>query len=126
MLYCNQIPKRDETMTIDLERKKKLKKELQRIIETLRSEYRPEKIILFGSLVSGQTNSWSDIDLVIIKSTEKRFLERLKEVALLTQPRVGVDFFVYTPQEFREMTKEEGVFQRSEMFQKGKVLYDNS
>ena len=92
-------------MKIDTERKTKLEKELNRITEILRTQYAPEKILLFGSLVTGNTHRWSDIDLVIVKSTTKRFIERLKEVALLTQPQVGVDFFVYTPEEFEEMTR---------------------
>lgn len=111
-------------MKIDLERKKKLEAELNRIVETLKEKYDPEKIILFGSLVTGQTKSWSDIDLVVIKPTSKRFVERLKEVALLTRPRVGVDFFVYTPEEFRIMREQAHSFQQVEMAGKGKVLYD--
>jgi len=113
-------------MDIDLERKAKLEVELQRIVGTLLKDYSPERIILFGSLVTGRTNTWSDIDLVVVKSTKKRFTERLREVALMTQPKVGVDFFVYTPEEFSEMSREANTFQRREMLEKGKVLYDRS
>lgn len=112
-------------MKIDLERKALLEKELARIIETLKREYQPQKILLFGSLVTGRTGPWSDIDLLLVKQTNKRFVERLKEVALLTQPRVGVDFFVYTPGEFDEMSKEPNSFQHREMLEKGRVLYDS-
>ena len=111
-------------MQIDIERKTKLEQELQRIVATLLRVYQPQKIILFGSLASGRTHTWSDIDLVVIKPTEKRFVERLKEVALLTRPRVGVDFFVYTPEEFEEMLGDAHTFQHTEMFTRGKVLYD--
>jgi hypothetical protein len=69
-------------------------------------------------------HAWSDLGLVIVKATDKPFVERLKEVALLTRPRVGVDFFVYTPEEFKEMTSEGNTFQSMEMLAKGKVLYD--
>lgn len=105
-------------------RRGKLEAELKRIVEALRQRYQPDRILLFGSLVVGQTGPWSDIDLVIVKRTQKRFLQRLKEVALLTQPRVGVDFFVYTPEEFREMTADQGTFQAREMLSRGKVLYE--
>lgn len=111
-------------MNQDLERKKKLDQELSRIVLTLRKDYKPQKILLFGSLAQGRTHAWSDIDLVVVKATPKRFVERLKEVALLTQPRVGIDFFVYTPEEFQDMISEPGTFQQKEMFEKGKVLYD--
>lgn len=111
-------------MNEDLDRKKKLEQELERVVETLREKYKPRKILLFGSLLRGHTHAWSDIDLVVVKNTEKRFVERLKEVALLTQPKVGIDFFVYTPEEFQEMISEPGTFQQREMFEKGKVIYD--
>ncbi|MEM3507047.1 MAG: nucleotidyltransferase domain-containing protein [Candidatus Bathyarchaeia archaeon] len=43
--------------------------------------YQLEKIILFGSYVTGEVDELSDIDLVIIKDTNKKFIERLIEVA---------------------------------------------
>jgi len=117
---------KNQIQTSDSDRRKNLKRELNRIVGTLEREYHPDRIMLFGSLVRGRTNSWSEIDLVIIKPTKKRYMERAKEVALLTRPRVGVDFFVYTPEEFKEMTSEEGTFQREEMLKKGKIIYDKS
>lgn len=59
--------------------------------------FKAAKIILFGSLAEGKVNPYSDIDLVIIKDTRKRFLQRLKEVGLLCKARIGVDYLVYTP-----------------------------
>jgi uncharacterized protein len=109
-----------------MNRKDKLQSELDRILPLLVRDYRPEKIVLFGSLAWGDVHEWSDIDLVLLKRTRKPFLQRLKEVALLTKPKVGVDFFVYTPEEFSEMTSEPNTFQYSEMVQKGKVLYERT
>ena len=77
-----------------------LEAELARYLPLLREHYDPERVLLFGSLVSGETNDWSDIDLVIVKETDRRFLERTKEVMRLLRPRVGVDILVYTPAEF--------------------------
>ena len=102
-----------------------LKKWLKIILKKLIEEYKPEKIILFGSLVSGKIDEASDIDLVIVKRTRKRFLERGLEVGMLCLARVGVDYFVYTPKEFAEMARENIFFQR-EVLGKGKVLYEKS
>lgn len=55
-----------------------LSEALERIVHTLVTEYQPEKIILFGSMATGDVGEWSDIDLAIIKDTPKRFIERLK------------------------------------------------
>ena len=106
-----------------MKRRELLQEELDRIIKVLTNKYHPQKVILFGSLANGKTRRWSDIDLAIIKNTQKRFMDRLKEVALLTQPKVGVDFLVYTTKEFKEM-KRDSLFFQEEISRKGKVIYE--
>lgn len=105
------------------EREKLLHEELSRIVKLLIEKYQPEKIILFGSLAEGRIHEWSDIDLLIIKDTFKRPIERILEVSKLVHPRVGFDFFVYTPSEFALCFEEEVSFFRDILTQ-GKVLYE--
>jgi len=62
-------------------------------------------MILFGSLANGDIREWSDIDLVIVKKSKKRFLDRIGDVIDLCSPRVGTDFVVYTPREYSYLTK---------------------
>lgn len=97
--------------------------ELKRYLRLLREEYDPDRILLFGSLASGETDDWSDIDLVIVKETDSRFLDRTREVMQLLQPRVGVDILVYTPAEFAQLAQQRA-FVREEIVAKGKVLYE--
>ena len=99
-----------------------LNAELNRIVDVLISNYSPIKIILFGSLASGNVHEFSDIDLVVVKESDKGFYERLKEVILLTTPHVGAEIMVYTPEEFD--IKKDTLFFKEEVFKKGKVLYD--
>ena len=82
------------------QRRALLEAELKRYVERLREAYDPERILLFGSLASNNVEEWSDIDLVIIKQTKSRFLDRIREVMQLLRPQVGVDILVYTPDEF--------------------------
>jgi predicted nucleotidyltransferase len=100
-----------------------LEAELERFVTVLTEHYRPHKILLFGSVAGGETTAWSDLDLVIIKDTEKRFLDRTKEVMQLIQPHVGVDILVYTPEEFARLSQERH-FVRDAIIGKGKVLYE--
>lgn len=100
-----------------------LDSELQRYLLLLQQQYHPEKVILFGSTASGQTGEWSDLDLVIIKQTDRRFLDRTKDVMRLLRPKVGVDILVYTPVEFEQLCQERPFFQ-NEIVAKGKVLYE--
>lgn len=111
------------TKTILHDRRVLLEAELQRYLPLLQQQYRPEKVLLFGSMAAGDTGEWSDLDLVIVKETERRFLDRTKEVMQLLRPRVGVDILVYTPAEFEQLCRERPFF-RTEIVGKGKVLYE--
>jgi uncharacterized protein len=107
-----------------LDRQHLLHRELEAIVEKLKSRYQPKKIILFGSLAQGDVKEGSDIDLAIIKETAKRPLDRCLEVASVTQPSVAVNFLVYTPEEFQNETKANNFFVVDEILKKGQVLYE--
>ena len=83
----------------------------------------PEKIIVFGSLASGEIHEWSDIDLVVVKQTDLPFLQRLHEVRHLLHPKVGTDILVYTPDEFEQLSRRRLFFQE-EILDKGIVVYE--
>jgi len=105
------------------QRKKLLEEELSRVMELLKRDYEPERIILFGSLAEGDMHEWSDIDLLIVKKTAKRPLERILEASHLIKPTIGIDLFVYTPEEFDTLVREKFSFLTA-IARKGKVLYE--
>ena len=103
-----------------------VKKTIQDIIAPIVKTYQPEKIILFGSAVTGTMHEDSDLDLVIIKKTDKRFYDRIGEVLKIVRnvsPKPPIDFLVYTPNEFRDM-EDTNYFVKDEVVKKGKVLYE--
>ena len=110
-------------MTTIAERTGRLEKALDRMVALLVEEYRPEKIILFGSFASGVVHEGSDLDLLIIKETTKRSIDRQVEVYGLVKPEIGIDLFIYTPQEFRYL-ESIGFSLVKEMVANGKVLYE--
>ena len=98
-------------------------KSLKDISRRLIKEYDPDKIILFGSRVEGKDNEGSDIDLVIVKETEKRPLDRRIEVeTLLSDRAVPIDIVVYTPDEMRNLYFMGSPFVE-EIVEKGRLLY---
>ena len=106
------------------QRKRLLEEELNRIVEVLKRNFDPEKILLFGSLADGNIHEWSDIDLVIVKKTGKRPLDRILEASRLINPTIGIDLlFIYTPEEFDTSVKEKFSFLTT-IARKGKVLYE--
>ena len=84
-------------------RKEVLEKELGRILPLL-INLGAKKIILFGSLSVGKVHRSSDIDLVVVRESNQRFLDRLDELYQAVKPNYGIDLFVYTPEEFEEMS----------------------
>ena len=87
-------------------------------------ECQPEKIILFGSYARGDADEYSDLDFVVIKKTDKRFLERLIEVAKLINNDLGnVDVFVYMSEEFERMIEWENPF-IERVLKEERILYE--
>ena len=98
---------------------------ISQIVERLVRDYAPRKVILFGSHASGTSREDSDIDLLIIKDTEKRPIERWMEVKrLLRDPDrpVAVSPLVYTPGELEERLRLKDFFLQ-EVLAQGEVLY---
>lgn len=93
---------------------------VKEIVNQLKS-YNPEKIILFGSYASGEQTEDSDVDLVVIKTTNLPFLDRQKQVNMLLRTFTPVDIFVFTPEEF-EKGKNSNLFVK-EAVETGKVIY---
>ena len=107
---------------MNIKRQQKLQFELDRFLPILKNQFKALKIIIFGSLASNEVAEWSDLDIVVVRVTPLRFLDRSAELIQALQPEVGVDFLVYTPDEWDCLTKE-NLFVRKEIFKKGKELY---
>ncbi len=97
----------------------------RRIVDRLRSEYYPQKIILFGSCLSGSPHPDSDIDLLIVKDTSDRFIDRWVTVRrILSDPfrKVAIETLVLTPQEVSDRLACGDQF-LTDIVERGKVLY---
>ena len=106
-----------------LERKQILQQELERFLILLGNRPDVERVIVFGSYITGEMHAWSDLDLVIIQHTDSPFLRRLHQMRDLLHPIVGTDLIVYTPAEFERLGNERA-FVRDEILGKGKVVYE--
>lgn len=96
---------------------------IKRVVNCLK-RYHPEKIILFGSYARGEADEYSDLDLVVIKPTDQRFIDRLIETARCLDNDLGkVDVFVYTPEELEEMKQSGNPF-IEQVLAEGIVIYE--
>lgn len=102
-----------------------LSKAIDGIADAIIKNYQPEKIILFGSAATGKAGPDSDIDMLVIKHTALKPLERLRQIApiLPRQYDVAIDCVVWTPEEVAS-DNQSNMFLKHEILKKGKVLYE--
>ncbi len=101
-----------------------LDKAVRRIVES----YQPEKIILFGSYAYGQPQPDSDFDLLIIKESNDRPIDRRIHVRMLLQPlkvRPVVSPIVLTPTELERRLSMGDQFAQ-EIVARGRTLYERN
>ena len=104
---------------------KKTRKVILDIAEKIRKNYHPEKIILFGFFAYGKATRDSDIDMLIVKRTRKKSMDRWFTLKKLCQdPNRGIPFspLVFTPKELDHRLSLADQFIK-EILQKGQVLY---
>ena len=77
--------------------------QLDRDITRIFAPLKPRRIILFGSRARGDADASSDVDLLVVYATDKRFLDRLEELYALWDLPIAVDILAYTPEEFADM-----------------------
>ena len=98
------------------------------IVEKLKKEYDPLKIILFGSYAYGNPTKDSDIDLFILKKTHERWIDRfvqVKRIVYDSHCTMPVSPLVYTPDEMEERLRIGDDFIK-EIIKKGVVLYEKT
>lgn len=100
---------------------RQLQQDLDRIVEQLVTYYQPEKIILFGSTVYGSPRKDSDVDIAVIKETDKSYHDRVIEARRLVRTTTPMDIFVFTQREI-DRTRRTNPLVR-EILERGTVIY---
>ena len=104
--------------------KSRFDEEISNIVEQLIRLYKPQKVILFGSLAEGQMHEGTDIDLFIIKNDVPELgVDRIRQLDSLIKYGLATDFIVYKPQELDQRLKMGDPFVKN-ILDKGKVLYE--
>jgi predicted nucleotidyltransferase len=88
------------------------------------AEFNPEKIILFGSYAGDNWDEESDIDIIVVYRTEKKFMDRLEELYMKWNLPKAVDILAYTPDEFADMMKDN--FFIKQVVKEGIIIYERT
>src|SRR5665213_564445 len=89
-------------------------------------QFRPRKIILFGSYAYGKPTEDSDVDLLVVMNRTRYRGERMSiRIRLATQRDFPMDLLVRTPADISKRLRWRDPF-ICEIVEKGKVLYEAS
>lgn len=81
-----------------------------------------ELVIHFGSHARGTLHSRSDIDLIIIRPTDKPFVSRADDLIGFLPPGVPADLLVYTQEEWEHLSHHRSFHRLAR--KQGVVIYD--
>jgi predicted nucleotidyltransferase len=96
--------------------------EIKAVAERIGRDFRPRKVILFGSYACGKPTGDSDVDLLVIMPLRGDPVYKSVEIALAARPGFPMDLLVRTPAEVRKRLAWNDSFIR-DIMEKGKVLY---
>ncbi len=104
------------------ERKTRLEKCLDLIVDQLKN-MGALKIVLFGSLLRGNVDLNSDIDLFVIMPSTKTGKEWMGEIYQKVERKISSNIIVYNIEEFGEKLPSSSFLQN---IIKGKVIYEKA
>ena len=96
---------------------------IQALCRRIADEFRPERIILFGSHASGHAREDSDVDLLVVMPFKGKCARKSVEILNRVEPDFPVDVIVRTPRQIRERLAGNDFFLR-EVVMNGKILYE--
>ena len=97
--------------------------QIQELADRIAREFKPDKIILFGSYAYGNPTADSDVDLLVVMPVEGKPYRKAAEILTHTRPAFGVDLLVRSPENLKWRIEHEDFFLR-EVTSKGKLLYE--
>jgi predicted nucleotidyltransferase len=98
-----------------------LERALSEVVARLAAMPEVESVILFGSYAAGRRDLFTDLDLLVVMSSELDFVHRTAELYRQIGAGVDLDLLVYTPDEF-ERLRQRGFVRQA--LQTGRVLYE--
>jgi len=89
---------------------KALRNEADRITKILVQNYKPQRVILFGSAARGDDRPGSDLDILVVKNTNKQYYDRVFEAMKYVKTDKSLNMIIFTPEEFEKAQNEKRVF----------------
>ena len=97
---------------------------IDQVVQQIVEQFKPQKIILFGSYARGNPRPESDVDLLIVLDTPLKESKQSLEIRRHLGVMFGLDLVVYTPQHLIDRVEMGDWFLR-DILKEGKVLYES-
>jgi predicted nucleotidyltransferase len=97
---------------------------IRRYARRIAEQFKPDKIILFGSYAYGTPHEDSDVDLLVVMPASNESSQSVR-IRLALEPSFPMDLVVCTPARLKREVSEDNWFFR-EVTEKGKILYDKT
>jgi len=98
-------------------------REIRRFVRKIAEEFKPRRIILFGSYAYGKPTVDSDVDLMVVMPYRGHAVDKAIEIRQRIDAPFALDLIVRNPREIAKRYTLEDWFIR-EIVDKGKVLYE--
>ncbi len=99
--------------------------ELKGRLRFIFQRYQIQKAWIFGSFARGEASRHSDIDLLLVQKTERRFLDRYDGLLFelnLAIPERALDVLIYTPEELQNIAGRSFI---SQALKEGVSIYES-
>ena len=97
---------------------------IRRYARQVAEQFRPDRIILFGSYAYGTPHEDSDVDILVVMATRSQIGQRVR-IRLAVPAPFPMDLMVRTPNKLQRRLKMGDSFLR-EIVTRGKVLYEKN
>lgn len=97
--------------------------DIRELADRIAQEFRPQRIILFGSHAYGDATADSDVDLMVVVAYPRKSWQMATQIRARVRPTFPLDLLVRSPEQLRERLAMGDPFLR-EVAARGKVLYE--
>ncbi len=98
-------------------------KDIEDLGRRIAHEFKPRRIVLFGSHARGTASTDSDVDLLVVLAHEGSPIEKSVEIRLRVRPSFPLDLIVRSPDKVRERLQMGDTFLKG-VLEQGVVLYE--
>lgn len=96
---------------------------IESLSKRIAREFRPDRIILFGSYANGEPNESSDVDLLVVLPFKGKAAYKAGEIRNKVRPEFPLDLIVRSPQQLQDRLAMNDWFMR-DIVEKGRTLYE--